>query len=406
MPFHVRARLACAALTLLCAATADAEPLTIDLPAALVRARSHAPDAIAALARLREAETGRIGARVRFTENPEIELGAGQRFGDPRSTPLEARARQPLELGRRAARITAADAAATHGRAVADADLRELNHEVENAFDDARYADLVVSLTAKPEDVAARVVQAAERRRAAGDVTDLEVDLAKVALGRARSAVAAARAERADAIGTLAVLIGAKPDDVITLAGDLRPAPLTLEVLRRAVPGRADVRALDARARQARAEGALARANGRADLGVWIGYERDEGDSIVVGGISVTLPLWNRSQGERALARARERSAELQRDARTSAASRQVVDAFEAYESARSADEIFERDVTPSLADAEALLERSVDAGQMAVSEYLIARQELLAGRRDQLDRQLALAKAAAMARFVAGVSP
>ncbi len=44
--------------------------------------------------------------------------------------------------------------------------------------------------------------------------------------------------------------------------------------------------------------------------------------------------------------------------------------------------------------------------GQITISVYLVARQEILNGRREHLDRQLALAKAAAVARFVAGVSP
>jgi hypothetical protein len=42
----------------------------------------------------------------------------------------------------------------------------------------------------------------------------------------------------------------------------------------------------------------------------------------------------------------------------------------------------------------------------MAVSDYLVARQEILGGRREHLERLLALAKAAAMVRFVAGGAP
>ena len=58
------------------------------------------------------------------------------------------------------------------------------------------------------------------------------------------------------------------------------------------------------------------------------------------------------------------------------------------------------------LADSEKLLERSVDTGQIAINDYLVARQEILNGRREHLERQLQLAKAAATARFVAGVAP
>lgn len=402
----VRARLACAALLLLCSHPAHAGPLTIDLPTALVRARERAPQAIAAMGRIAEARAVGVSARVLFTENPSVQVGAGPRFGDSRTTQLEAELEQPLQLGRRGPRIRVADAGVRHAEAATAAELRELTLEVTNAFVDARYADLIVEATARARSVAQRALDAAERRRRAGDITDLDVDLARIALGRARSAVAAAQAERAEAIGRLAALIGASPHDTITLAGDLQPAPLTLDALRGAVPERADLRALEAEVRVARAQAALARATALPDLGVWLGYERDERDTILIGGVSVTLPVWNRAQGDKAAARAKQRRAQLERDAVLSAASRQVLDAFEAYVRARESVEVFERDVVPSLVDAEQLLERSVETGQIAISDFLVARQELLASRREQLARQLALARAAATARFVAGVTP
>jgi cobalt-zinc-cadmium efflux system outer membrane protein len=177
-------------------------------------------------------------------------------------------------------------------------------------------------------------------------------------------------------------------------------------MLRGAVATRADIRAIDAEARVARAEGSLATANGRPDLGVWFGYERDEGDAVVLGGLTLTLPLWNRAQGDKAAARARLRSAQLERAAVVGAASRQLVDAFDAYARAREAVDVFDRDVVPVLADSEKLLERSIETGQVAIDQYLVARQQILDGRREHLERQLALAKAAATARFIAGVSP
>ena len=88
------------------------------------------------------------------------------------------------------------------------------------------------------------------------------------------------------------------------------------------------------------------------------------------------------------------------------AASRQVVDAREVHGKAREAVEVFERDILRRLADSETLLARSLDTGQVAISEYLVARQQILEGRREYLDRQLALAKAAATMHFVSGGQP
>jgi cobalt-zinc-cadmium efflux system outer membrane protein len=296
---HVRARLICAAL-LIAFAPASAGPLTLDLSAAVARARERAPEAIAALAQIADARARRVGAGVVFTENPEVQVGAGRRFGEPRTLAVDAQISQPLELARRGARIAVADAGVALAQATGEAELRRLGYEVATVFLEARFADFEVELAQRDVEVATRATDAAERRRKAGDITDLDVNLARIALGRARAALAAARSERADAIGRLGALVGA--DDAIALTGDLRPAPLTLEVLRSAVATRADIRAIDAEARVARAEGSLAMANGRPDLGVWFGYERDEGDAVVLGGLTLTLPLWNRAQGDKAAA--------------------------------------------------------------------------------------------------------
>jgi outer membrane protein TolC len=120
----------------------------------------------------------------------------------------------------------------------------------------------------------------------------------------------------------------------------------------------------------------------------------------------VSLPFWNRAQGEQAAAAAREISAHDVRDATARAADRQLEDALAAYISAKQAAETFAREVIPLLDDSEGLLQRRIDAGQIAISEYLVARQELLSARREYLERQLAVAKAAAMVCFVAGLTP
>lgn len=402
MSSRVRAPLVCAAL-LLCVHPAHAGPLQLDLSTALARARERAPEAIAALARIAEARGRRAGAGV--LPNPEITIGAGRRSGSD-SLAIESEVAQSLALGRRGARTRVADAAIEQARATSDGELRALSYEVASVFYEARFAERGVELAQRDAELARRAVDAAERRRKAGDITDLGVDLAKIASGRARAALAAAQATRADALGRLGALVGAGPDDAIALAGELRPAPLTLDTLRGAVATRADVRALEAEVRVAQAEAALARATAWPELGLWFGYQRDEGDTILLGGLAFTLPIFDRAQGDRAAAAAKQTSAARAKTALVGAATRQIADAFEAYTRAREAVAIFDRDVAPVLADSEKLLERSIETGQIAINDYLVARQEILAGRREHLERELALANAALAARLVAGVAP
>jgi len=113
--------------------------------------------------------------------------------------------------------------------------------------------------------------------------------------------------------------------------------------------------------------------------------------------------VWERGQGPAAAARARAARAAEQHRALVRTASREVQDAAAAYASARQAVAIFEADVLPVLDDTERLLARTVDAGQLAVADYLVARRELLDGRREYLDRRLAAAKAEVAARAAGG---
>lgn len=379
---------------------ARAESIEIDLREAIARARRAAPEGIVARGKIAEAEAGATGAALAFTQNPELEVGAGPRLRSGGVVDAEARIEQALELGQRGPRRQRAAAELRHARAEVDDAMRALDREVSLAFAEAAFADAEAALAARAEELAQRASQAADRRRTAGEVVDLDANLARAALGRARAARHTAAADRATAIGRLAAQIGAAPDDAIALRGGLQEVAQAP-----ALAARADLRALDASRAVAEASRAVADASARPEVALWAAYQREDTTSIVLGGLRLTLPLWNRAQGERAAADAQARSAREAHAATLRAASREVHDAELAYAEARAAVDAFERDVVPVLDDSERLLQRTIDAGQLAVSDFLVARQELLSGRREYLERQLAVARAAAYLRFVAGVS-
>ena len=397
------ARLTVAALVLH-SIPAASEPIDLDLKGALDRAHRLAPDAIAARGQLAQARATVIGADLPFTTNPEIDVGAGPRLTADPPIDVEARIEHNLEPWRRAPRRAVAHAEVDHSRVSADAALRELDLEVSRAFFDVVFSDRAAELVRHGEDLAQRAVTAAERRRKAGDITDLDTNLARAALGRARSAMRAAAAQRASAVGKLAALIGARPGDTISLRGDLKSLAVpALDAVRANSAARADVRLFEAEREVAVAEHAQAVANGRPEVALWASYRREDTTDIVLGGLRMTLPLWNRAQGEAAAARAKERRAIETREAALRGAERQLTDASAVYQGAQQSVDVFERDVVPLLDDSEQLLQKTVDAGQITVGDYLVARQELLNGRREYLERLLALVRAAIELRYVAG---
>jgi cobalt-zinc-cadmium efflux system outer membrane protein len=400
------ARLAVAAL-LLPSVPALGGPIELDLPAALDRAHQLAPTAVAARGEIAVTESARTTAELAFTENPVVEVGAGPRLTGARPVDAEVRIEQDLELGRRGARRRLADAGVSRARASTDAALRALDLEVVSAFYEAMFAERSAELAERSADLAQRAAEAADRRRKAGEITDLDANLARSALGRARAASLAARADRTIAISRLGVLVGAGPEDVLALRGDLRPPPLPdARALRAQAASRPDVRALDAERAVAAAEHDQAQAGALPQLSVWASYQREDTEAIVLGGLRFTLPTWNRAQGDREAAAAKQRRAIATREATLRAAERQIGDAIAAYTQAREAVDVFERDVVPVLDDSEQLLQKAIAAGQIAVGDYLVARQEILAGRREHLERLLALARAAATARLVSGGAP
>lgn len=396
------ARLTVAAL-LLHSISASADTIELDLPAALARAHRVAPDAIAARGRIAQAEAAVVGASVPFVSNPEIEGDLGPRFKTGHPIDADAILTQNLEPWRRGARRQLAASERAHAQAEGDVTLRDLDLEVSLAFYDAIFANQAADQAKRAEDFAKAAADAAQRRRQAGEITDLDLNLARVALGRAHSATQITLAQRSTLVGKLAVLVGAAPSDTLVLHGTLAPPPLPASV---DAANRADVRALARDRDVAAAEQAQAVANGRPEVGIIVGYRRDDPDSIVLGGLRITLPIWNHAQGAKAAARAHERTATEARDVTLHIAERQIADAMAAYTATKQAVDAFERDVLPLLDDSEQLLQKSIDAGQLAISDYLVAREEILDGRREHLERQLALVKAALAVLYVTGSQP
>jgi cobalt-zinc-cadmium efflux system outer membrane protein len=417
-----RARLYGAAWCLLLIGEAAAEPIELDLPGAIARAAQRAPEGVEARGRVGEAEARRVDAGVRWRDNPELEVGAGPRFGGGGSTEVDVSVRLGQGFTRgRGARQALAAAGVAQAQAEQAAVDRALAREVALGFYAALHADRVVDATRAAEELATRAADAATRRRAAGTITDLELDLARAAMGRARAAARAAEGDRAAALGRVAGLVGAAPDEVIVLRGDLRPdaaseppgresrgASIRRGAAARSGPSvqRADLQAIAAEREGAIAEERVASASSGWQLGAWVEYAREEDAQIVLGGLQITVPAWNRGQGARAEARARAARVDATVETRRTAAQREVRDANAALTYAREAVELYEAEVLPVLDDAAGLLERSIDAGTLPVREYLVARSELLDGRREYLDRLLALAQAHVNARFAAGEMP
>jgi len=382
-----------------------AETCDLTLDRALAIARERAPAIVAARTRIDEARARLDGASLLLRDNPELEGDAGPRFApDGTSTDIRARLSQALELGGvRGARIAGAEAGVAQAAAGADDTVLRVQQSAATIFLRTRAAAEQLVLAEHAADMASELRQAAERRFRAGDVPVLDVNVARAALARARADVAAARAARREASGRLAILLALGDAQPIPCGPLSEHAALDLDDLLRRAPERADLRGLAAQIDEADADRDLGAARVWPGVKVGTEYKREEGQDIYLGGLSLSVPLFERGQSARAEAEARARRLRHQRDAAVQAASVEVRTAWDVYGELTTATTELAREL-PTLDESETLAKRSYDAGEISLAELLLVRRETLDIRRAWLEHALEAAVAGIELQAAAGV--
>lgn len=376
-----------------CVAQAQSESLTF--AEVLARARERAPQVVIARLALEETRGRLIGASLRFQTNPELEVGAGNRTGpDSRFTDMEIGLGQTFEpRSRRSARIASADAAIAQGTANVDETTRLTLHTAAGAYFRALHAQERIRLLGASQELTASVHIIADRRFRAGDIAVLDVNITRATLARVRAEREGAEAARALAIGDLKQLL--QLDGDVRVVGNLNGvAEPDLNALLQAAAQRPELRALEAGLREAEAEAALGRTFTKPDYGLAMRYSREEGDQIVFGGVTITLPVFAKGQELQTVGLARGARLRAELEAARSRVQLEVRGAFEAYSRRMAAIRILEADAIPGLDENETLTARSFEVGQIGLTELLLIRREILDTRSQYLDALLEAALA------------
>jgi cobalt-zinc-cadmium efflux system outer membrane protein len=383
--------------------------LTLTLDAALELARARGPAAQAARMAIAEAQGQLAGAR-RLADNPTVAGGLGRRLGSgPEAERIEGQVElvQPLSLGgKRGARIAAAEAAVQAETAGADLALRALESEVAVAFYRLLIGQEQLKVARAAEVVTGRSAQALQRRHELRDVALLDVNVARAAHARAGALVRATEAEALGAQSELRQLLGLEPGSALQLAGDFRDQRrFSLPALLDRAGGHPRLRGLIAQAAQADAEAAAGRAERWPELGIGAAYERDEGRDVVLGLLSLELPLFDRGQGQSAAGEARARRLRFEAEAARRALVTSIRDGHVVYQRRLEAVKLLEEAV-PVVEGTEELARKSFEAGQLSLAEWLVVRREAVETRLDYLDQALRAAEAGIALARRAGVSP
>jgi cobalt-zinc-cadmium efflux system outer membrane protein len=377
------------------AAQDRAQDRAMTLAEVLARAREQAPQIVSARLALEETRARQVGASVRLQKNPEIEGWVGNRSGpDRRFTDFEIGVAQGFEPGsRRTARVAGADAALAQGAAHVDDVTRDVLRIAAAAYYRVVYANDRIKLLEAAYDLAAAVHSSADRRFKAGDIAILDVNIARATLGRVRAEREAAEASKALALGELRQIL--RMDTDVSIAGNLtRPSDADLNAALQAAADRPEIRALEAGIREAEAESQLGQSFGKPDYGLGVRYSREEGDQIVLGGVTLALPMFSKGQELRAAGSARAARLRAELEAARTRLQIEVRTAFAAFGRRLAAVRALEADAIPGLDENDQLTTRSFDVGQIGLPNLLLIRREILDTRFQYLDALLEAALA------------
>ena len=313
---------------------------------------------------------------------------------------------QPLDLftrgGRRAqARGESAEADAQRLRAEQDVVLETVRRYAEAA----RGRELVAALEAQSANLG-EIVAAMEKRVAEGYAAEADLLRFRAEAARAANHLARARIEGERAESDLAFLVG-RP-----LAGErlelppVPPAPAgdDAALAEAALALRPDV--LAARARAARAEGALSLERGRRwpDLALEGGYKRTAGLDTAVVGVVTTVPLFERNG--RALARAEgdARAAALERQATVERARAEAAILVRAARSLAARAARVDEDLVRPAEEARRSALAAFHEGAVDVLRVVDAERTHAESRREALDLTVEAFVTACRARLAAGL--
>ncbi len=368
------------------ASSARGDSLTRDRVIELARTR--APQVLVSQTRVTEARGGVTTARILARENPVIEALAGPRWADQRSTDIEVALAVPIELGGRRGKRT--DAARAELRAAEHLTTDEQRRAIGTAlaaYYRVLHADALVALATKRKSLADELLSVGEaRQKAGGDVTKLDLNLARNEQALAESEILVASSGATRARADLAAVLGLNVADVANVTGDL--ADRRLFETMTAARERSDLAARRDEVTGAGAQVRVADAARWPSLSFRITYaHEDQGTDILLGGLALSLPLFNRGQGERIVARARQERARVELAALENTIGAESGAARTSFTAAVAAVEILEKRAMPLATENEQLAQESYRAGKLDLPALLVIRRDALATRATHLDR-------------------
>ncbi len=382
--------LSAAVVLLLLAPSLRAEPVRLDMDAAVSRALSaHRNFNVERRVDFAQANLERSTAWL--PSNPYLSAGAQHTTQSGFGPNYEFLLSQEFEIaGQRQKRVAAASEGLEKTQAEAQHAEQNLIAAVKLAFLQAQIDGDRVTLAQKNVDAAVTLAGELEEHESSSDMQRLDVNVARIQETRARRELAAAEEAHGKALAALRRLLSFPPGQAIEIVGapvqQMRDLPPTPELVERALQHRADLVAVRHGAQRSTRQVELLRREAVPNVTVSATVSRFEGDTLTGGELSVPLPIFQRKDAD--ITQSAAERARMQTEVQTleREITQQVTDARATCLRAEADLQALQQDIVPRSEENLQLEQRSYARGEVTVSELVGIEVDLLGARRDYLD--------------------
>ena len=414
-----------ASLAGLAAAQPPASPappeVQITLAEAIAQAQARNRD-LAVTRRDIDIAKGRLQQASRYPHNPElnVEGGGGQGVGRQESLTLgvgggRIGVSQVIEVqGQRGLRVRGAEADVSRSEwSVRDRE-REVVAETTRVFSELLLAQERLALARQALALATSLRDTARALFEAGSVPEVDVLRADVEVRRVTTRVTLEETSIATTARALALLVGASADARLRASGPLllEPIPDAAERLRAAArANRPDLKATEAALAAAQASLSLVQAERflpsvTASLTYAEDLAFDARNRLVLFGLSIPLPLWNRRDGDVKAAEGEVARQEAERDRILARIDTEVDTALRQFTSAQSVVEEYLRRIVPGQEETARLTQDGYRLGEFNLTDALLAQRDLIETRTAYLASVAAYNAARVELQKAAGSAP
>jgi len=402
-------------LAAICAPSGNvlAESRTFSLPQAVEHALVHNGE----LRALRtEKEVARAGLeRAVLLPNPTLELSGdtGALTGSSGENTVSVGLSQEfLTGGKRAKRRAVAEqeTEAVHHQIV-DRE-RLLTLEVKSTLSELMLAQKRRELAEHAVDLNGKLLEITRERLTAGDIPELEVNLARVEVARSEGRKIEAERELYPLLARLRTLLGVPAGEDVTVEGlpDRRPLGITLGELKHlALENRPDLKSLEASRVRGEAGVALAEAERIPNVTLGLGYTHERSldatgtaeektrDNFLGAKISIPLPVFDRNQAGIREAQAKRRSAESRLEFARMSIEREIEGDHARLAAAEKALDLYTSGILPQLEENLKLVQEAYQLGEVGILAVIEEQKKYIEVNDGYLvalaDRQTALAR-------------